>query len=194
VALASIVGALFLLVVGAIVWLKPATAVAAADHAEPSAAAPSAGVPSVAAPSVAAPSVAIPTASAAPAPELSSKPAASAAAPVFRGTRATTRVTWSLGGGVYTGVITTKGTTGYVDVHTIEPGAGPVVIREDLRLQRSPRGWTYVGSNPRYLDEGIPANFIPNVFYLEQGPNGAWTFVETCALGTGACTRVQSGS
>jgi hypothetical protein len=105
-----------------------------------------------------------------------------------------TRARWILGGGAYNGVVHTNGATGYVDVHTVEPGVGPVVIHEDLKLQRGPRGWTYVASNPRYADDGSPADFIPNVFYLEQSASGAWTFVETCASGTNMCARVQSGS
>jgi hypothetical protein len=120
------------------------------------------------------------------APELPSEPPPPSAG--------VTQVTWALGGGVYNGVIHTNGPTGHVDIHTVEPGVGPVVIREDLELQRGARGWTYVASNPRYAGDNKPANFIPNVFYLEQGASGAWTFVETCAIGTGMCARMKARS
>jgi len=109
----------------------------------------------------------------------------------FRGTHGVTRATWRVGSLVYEGIIHTTGETGYADVHYVEPGDGPVVVRENLRLQHGAGGWTYVGSNPRYTDDGSPAeNFVPNVFYMEHGTGGAWIFVETCALGTSVCTRV----
>jgi serine/threonine-protein kinase len=176
-ALAAIAGVLVMLSICAVclvVGRKPATAAA----------------PPVA--STSAPVEAVTPAPVPPPPP--APPAPTASAPVFRGTHAVTRARWVLGGGAYNGVVHTNGATGYVDVHTVEPGVGPVVIHEDLKLQRGPRGWTYVASNPRYADDGSPADFIPNVFYLEQSASGAWTFVETCASGTNMCARVQSGS
>jgi hypothetical protein len=127
-----------------------------------------------------------------PAPTLPSKPApkSGSSTPAPRGTKGVTRATWRLGSGFYRGVIHTNGASGYADVYFVEPGGGPVVVREDLRLQEGPRGSAYVGSHARYADDGSPANFIPNVFYMEQA-----TFVETCAIGTGKCARlvVESG-
>jgi len=131
---------------------------------------------------------------AAPALALSSEspPTPSAIPAAFRGTRAVTRATWRFGPGVYRGVIHTNGATGHADVTYVEAGHDPVVVREDLRLQHGSRGWSYVGSRPRYSD-GEPADdFTPNVFYMEHGATGTWTFVETCAVGTGMCTRVIS--
>jgi hypothetical protein len=126
-----------------------------------------------------------------PAPELPSKspPKPGTSTTAVRGTKGVTRATYRFGSGIYNAIIHTNGPTGYADVRFVDPMQGPVVVREDLRLQEGPRGFTYVGSNPRYVDDGSPANFIPNLFYMEQG-----TFVETCALGTGKCARMVSES
>lgn len=165
----------------AALWRRPASTA----RAVPQPSAPSSAVASVA------PSA---SAEAAPPPEpIAAAPPLSAAAPsapTFRGTRAVTRANWSFAGVTYHGVIHTNGATGYADVSAVQPGRGPVVVREDLRLQQGPKGWSYVGSNPRYADDGSPVDYYPNVFLLDHG-SGAWTFVETCAIGTGMCTRMH---
>ena len=125
----------------------------------------------------------------APAPPASSAP--EHVKPAFRGTHNVARVSWRFGAEVYQATIHTNGATGYADVSYVEPGHGPVVVRESLTLKQGARG-TYVGSNAHYANDGDPAVFTPNVFYLTEGKSGAWTIVETCAVGTSICTRVTS--
>jgi hypothetical protein len=159
-------------------WRTPSRAVAVESQLSQNASAEASSASRV----VAAPALA-------PSSESAPKPSAIPAA--FRGTRAVTRATWRLGPGVYRGVINTNGATGHADVTYVEAGHDPVVVREDLRLQHGSRGWSYVGSRPRYSDGDPADDFTPNVFFMEQGASGAWTFVETCALGTAMCTRVS---
>ena len=180
-------GVLVTIAVCAVLWRRPTGAVAVESHAAQQSSAEASSASSV-----------TPSAVAASPPEVTTAPALSAAAPptssanttTFRGTREVTRATWRFGSVVYHAIIHTNGTTGYADVHAVQPGVGPVVIREDLRLQQGPKGWSYVGSNPRYADDGSQVDYHPNVFSLEHGTGGAWTFVETCAIGTGMCTRM----
>jgi serine/threonine-protein kinase len=192
VALGVTAGVLMMLIVGASLLRKPSGALAARNEPAQQPSAAESSTSSLSPPTV----LSSPVVVEGPAPELSSespsKPAPSNT--TFRGTHSVTRATWRFGAGVYHGIIHTNGTTGYADVQFVHPAEGPVVVREDLRLQQSQRGWAYVGSNPRYVDDGVPASgFIPNVFYMEHGTGGAWNFVETCAVGTTICTRMENG-
>lgn len=162
------------MVFAAVVALWPRESVAEAHEAAPS-------VSSAAPPPVATPSV---TASAEePAPVLSAPPP-----PPAPPKASVTRVSYQFAGIVYHATIHTNGATGFADVSFIEPGHGPVVVRQDLRLQQGPRGRGYVGSNPRYTDDGSPANFVPSVFVMEPGSS---KFVQTCALGTNLCAPLS---
>ena len=180
------------LVTGVSLWRTASRAVAVENKISQTASAEASAASNVSPPSPTELSSPLVVAAPALAPSGESPPNPSAIPAAFRGTRAVTRATWRFGPGVYRGVIHTNGATGHADVTYVQAGHDPVVVREDLRLQQGPRGWSYVGSRPRYSD-GEPADdFTPNVFHMEHGASGAWTFVETCALGTGLCTRVSS--
>ncbi|HEU4882807.1 MAG TPA: hypothetical protein VFT45_11190 [Longimicrobium sp.] len=107
-------------------------------------------------------------------------PAAADPVPEFGGFRSRVRVTWTLYDVTYVGEMSLTGTDGALLVSYDTSDGVRRKVLQHLTLQRTDRGWFYMGSNPRDpVSQQPSANYQPDFFHLSL-VEGEWKFDQAC--------------